>query len=260
VVPKYDCYRADIIADAKIRSDYSSGYFPIRIRNSGIKPAAYGIALEGPSWISIEPEKLMVNPGQIGNANLKISPGHEVEEGTYPVKIHAKFEDIAYSKNIEVELSKNRFLKAFKSFFIFYQYYIYLILVIAALLLAFRRRIVNKIKSSYKNYRTKQARLKSLKAARKARELKKRLKQLEKAEIGVKTKKYAARKIFLFFAGFIIIVAILSFSVYRFDFPVSREFVKNYYPYFLAGILASIFIILLIEFYKPLFRLLRKIK
>lgn len=260
-VPKYDCYKADIIADSKIENSYSNAYLPVRIRNSGIKQAQYEISLEAPSWISIEPKKLTVNPGQIGNVNLNISPGNEIAEGDYRVKIYAKLGDMAYSKNIEVELSRSRFLKGMKPFFVFYQYYIYAILAVLVILLIFRKRISDKIRISYKTYKTKQARLKSLEAARKARELKRQLRHLEKAEAGIKEiKRHSYEKLFLYFIGLAIVASVLAFSAYNFDFPVSKEFIKGYYPYLIAGFLISVFIIFLVEFYKPLFRLLGKIK
>ena len=270
VVSKYDCYKADVIADGKIQNDYSNIYVPIKIRNSGVKQADYEISLEAPDWISIEPKKLTVNPEQLGNLNLNINPDADVKEGNYPIKINVKSDDIAYPKNIVVVLSKKQFLKETKSFFVFYQYYIYVILILAILLFIFRRQISNKIKTSYKNYRTRRARLKALEKARKARvarenassrsaQLKKEIKLLEKAEFKPqKIKKYPSY--ILFAIGLIVVASLLYFSIYQFNFPVSKSFVKIYYLYFIAGILISLFIVFLIEFYKPLFKLLKKIK
>ena len=261
VVPRYDCYKAEVIAEDKIKNDYSNEYIPIRIRNSGIKQAEYEIGLEAPSWVSIGPKKLTVNPGQIGNLNLNINPDAYIPEGNYPVKINVKFEDIAYSKNIEIALSRSQFLKNLKSFFVFYQYYIYVVLLLAVILFLSRRQISGKIRDSYKNYKIRQARLKALEKARKARKLKKTIRQLEKAKFEVKKiKKYSYNKLILFFIGFAIVASILSFSIYNFNFPVSKDFAKSYYAYLIAGVLISAFIIFLIEFYKPLFKLLKKLK
>ena len=273
VVPKYDCYKADAISDEKIVNSYSNEFVPIKIRNSGIKQANYEIVIEAPSWVSIEPNKLIINSEQTGNINLQINPSFEIPEGNYPIKIHVKFDDVVYPKNIEIVLSKNIFLKKFKSFSVFYQYYIYVLLLIAIILFIFRRQISNKIKISYKNYKIKQARLRALKAARKARRLKIQLKKLEKAQLEVKKIDKFRRKwisvvseftsltrIRLFFIAVIGAVLILFFSIYQYNFPVSKDFVKSYYVYFIAGILISIFIIFLIEFYKPLFKLLKKIR
>ncbi|MEK6984038.1 MAG: hypothetical protein AABX33_05670 [Nanoarchaeota archaeon] len=178
VVPKYDCYQAEVITKTKIKNYYSDEYLPIKIRNRGIKQADYEISLEAPSWISIEPKQIIINPEQLGSLNLKLSPDAETPEGTYEAKINAKYEDIDYSKQIHVVLGKNRFSKI-KSFFVFYKYYAYSILFILAILLILRRKISNRIIIKYKNYKTRQARLKGLKAARKARQLKKKLKEIE---------------------------------------------------------------------------------
>lgn len=173
VVPKYDCYKAEIIADTRITNRYLNTYIPIKVRNSGIKQAEYNISLEAPNWITLEPKKLILNPEQLGNLNLNINPDAKIPEGTYPAKIYVKLEGTTYSKNIDVVLNKNQFLKGLKSFLVFYQYYIYTILVILIILLTFRWQISNKIKTAYKNYKIRHARLKALKAARKAKKEKK---------------------------------------------------------------------------------------
>lgn len=260
VVPKYDCYKADVISDAKIVNSYSNEFVQIKIRNSGIKQANYDISAEAPGWIGIEPKKLIVNPEQFGNLNLNINPDAGIPEGTYQVKINVKFDDMVYQKNIDVVLSKNKFLKALKSFLVFYQYYIYLILLILIILLIFRRQISNKIKTKYKNYKTKQARLRALKAARKARQLKKQVKEIEKAEFEVRKINKYRKKWILFFVVLIITASASFLLIYLYNFPVSKEFVKSYWGYFIVGILISVFVIFLIEFYKPLFKLLKKIK
>ena len=268
VVPKYDCYKADVIADPKIKNDYSNAYIPIKIRNSGIKQADYEISLEAPNWISIEPKKLTVNPEQFGNLNLNINPSAETAEGNYPIKIYVKFEDIAYSKNIEIVLSRHEFLKKIGSFFVFYQYYIYVILFIIIILFIFRRQISNKIKITYKKYRIKRARLKALEAARKARAEKRAkkeiiieeppkpegIKRLRKSS-GMRVSEFATRSLahrslwILFLSGLFTVAVILLFLIYQFDFPASKEFVKNYYGYSIAGVVISLFAIFMIEFY-----------
>lgn len=250
VVPKYDCYKADFIADAKIINHYSSEYIAIKVKNSGVKRAVYDISLEAPGWISIEPKKLEVNSGQTGNLNLNINPGAKIPEGNYPAKINAKFEDVTYSKSIDVSLSRNQFFKDVKSFFIFYQYYAYAVLLAAAVLFVFRRKIASKIRTSYKKYKIRKARLRALEAARRAKQEKrgfKEAKAVKKAELEIKKINKRRVRWLLFLAGLIAIISILSI------------FAKDYYFYFIAGALISVLIIFMIEFYKPLFKLLKEI-
>lgn len=251
VVPKYGCYKADFLAASKITNYYSNEYIPLKITNRGIKQAAYSIRLEAPEWISIEPEEIVVNSGQFGNLNLNINPNNDIPEGTYPIKINANFGDIAYQKNIDVILKRNKFADV-KSFFAFYQYYLYVLIFIIVVLFVFRRRISNKIKASYKNFKVRGARLRALKSAREARE--KKAKEAKKPKL--KIKKFSLK---WFLIALIAVFLLLFFSVYQFDFPISKKLVVDYNAYFIVGILISIAIILLIEFYKPLFKTLTKI-
>ncbi len=177
-VPKYDCYRADIISDEKIRNYYSDDYVPIKIRNSGIKQAGYGLSLEAPGWISVEPNKIVVNPGQSGNFNLHINPNETTPEGDYPIKINIQFEDISYPQDINIILRKgSSFSKELKSFFVFYQYYAYAAIIAAAILFFSARGISSKIKTMRRNHKIKKSRLRVLEAARKARQEKRESKK-----------------------------------------------------------------------------------
>lgn len=256
-VPKYDCYKADIIADAKITNHYSNEYIPIKIMNSGMRQADYKFSMEAPEWISLEPKKSAVNPGQSANLNLNINPPESAEEGSYAIKINAEFEGIAYSKSINVVLSKNNFLKKAEAAFAFYQFYIYALLLIAIVLLIFRRQIIGSAKTVYKKYKIRRTRLKSLEAARKAKQLKKQIKNaeskaVEKAELEVKKIGMYRRKWILILIG---ITALILFSF----FLNSKEFLKDYSLYFAAGIMIALLAAALVKFCKPLFRMLRKI-
>lgn len=250
VVPKYGCYKADFVSDSKITNYYSEEYILIKIKNDGIRQAGYKISLDAPDWVSVDAKEIAVNPQQYGGVNLHLNPGNDVPEGTYTIKINANFGDIAYSKNIDVVLKRNKFADV-KSLFVYYQYYIYVLLLVLVILFILRRQIKNKIKTSYKNYRVRKARLKALKAAREARQ---KAKEAKKPEF--KTRKFSLK---WFLISLIAVFSLLFFSAWKFDFPFSKEILKYYYPYFITGILISLAIILLIEFYRPLFRALEKI-
>mgnify|MGYP001567409092 CR=1 FL=1 len=159
VVPKYDCYKPDILTDEKITNYYYNSYVPVKIRNNGIKQAAYEIAVEAPNWIVIDSKKIILNPEQTANLNIYINPDAEVPEGMYPIKISLKFEDIAYSKDIAVFLTKeNKFLKGAKSFFVFYKFYFIsgiLISLFVIFLIEFYRPLFKLLKSIGKPKRKK---------------------------------------------------------------------------------------------------------
>ena len=84
----------------------------------------------------------------------------------------------------------------------------------------------------------------------------KEVKEIRKTEF--KVKRIKLDWIYLLI-GVTAITSFLFFLIYQFDFPNSKEFIKNYYAYFIAGISISLFIIFLIEFYKPLFNLLKRL-
>ena len=146
VVPKYDCYKADFLADSKITNYYSDEYILIKIKNDGIKQAGYKISLDAPDWVSVDAKEIVVNPQQYGGVNLHLNPGNEVPEGTYPIKINAEFDDVLYSKNADVVLKRNKFADI-KSIFAFYLYYFYVLAFILISLFILRRQIKNKIKT-----------------------------------------------------------------------------------------------------------------
>ncbi len=169
---KYDCYKAEF-SDKKIKNHYSNEYAPIKIKNNGLRKATYNVSLEAPEWVKVDAEKLTVNPGQFGNLNLNINPNLDIAEGTYPVKIILRYEDVTYSQNFDVVLSKKQFFKNAKTLLVFYQYYLYVILFVLIVLFIFRKKILNTIKTKYKNYKLRKARLRALEKARQARAKKK---------------------------------------------------------------------------------------
>lgn len=166
VVPKYDCYKAEVISKEKIKNYYTISYIPIKIKNEGIKKAEYNMSFEGPKWINIEPSQLALNSGQQGNVNLILNPSLNVSEGAHQIKINVRYGDAVYSRNIEIVLAKDK-LKDLKHFFVFYKYHI--LAAFLSLLIILLTIFKNKIKKSYRNYRIRKARLKALKKARESR-------------------------------------------------------------------------------------------
>jgi len=180
VVPKWECYKAEIDAKTSINNFYNEDLFFAKVKNNGIKKIDYSVNLEGVSWVSASPKTLELNPGQTGNLNLKINPDKDIEPGTYGVKIILESNDMLYSKNVNIVLKKeNEFTKRLKAGIRFYQYYIYLLILLVILVIIFRKPI----SKSYKKYNVRRVRLRSLKLAREKRaEEKRKEKELEEKE------------------------------------------------------------------------------
>jgi len=184
VTPKLVCYEADISTKASVTNFYSQDFFSAKVKNNGIKKATYDVSLEGPSWVSVSPDTLELNPGQTGNLNLIVNPGTDVNPETYGIKINLESNDAVYSKSVDIVLRKeNEFVKKLKATLKIYQYYIYILIVIIILIIIFRKQISkvkNNTKKGYEKYKIKTERLKALKLARKEREEeKKKKKELE---------------------------------------------------------------------------------
>jgi len=184
VTPKYACYKAEISTKKSVTNFYSQDFFSAKVKNDGIKKAAYDVSLEGPSWVSVSPDTLELNPGQTGNLNLIVSPGTDVNPETYGIKINLESNGAVYSKDVDIVLRKeNEFVKKLKATLKIYQYYIYILIVIIILIIIFRKQIIrikSKVKKDYEKYKIKTERLRALKLASKEREEeKKKKKELE---------------------------------------------------------------------------------
>jgi len=174
VTPKLACYKADISTKTSITNFYSRDFFSAKVKNNGIKKAAYSVSLEGPSWVSVSPVTLELNPGQTGNLNLNINPGEDIGPGSYGIKINLESNGAVYSKDVDIVLRKeNETVKKVKEVVKAYQYYIYLLVLIVILIIIFIEPIIkikNKAIKNYEKYKVKQERLKASKLARKERE------------------------------------------------------------------------------------------
>lgn len=254
VKPKSECYKGEIIGKKSIRTSYSEQFVNFRIRNGGERSAKYKLSAEGPSWISAEPSELSLEPGRFFNANVRIDPPEDVAEGEYDAAIKLQYDDVGFSKQIKVNLKKrNPFIIWVVGFYKFYKYYVYLAIVLLIILFLYR----NRIKERYKRYRTRKARLNALKKARMARAA---LKPKKEAKIS-KARKKKSRKFWVYIAIVIIIAAgifgrkdIVAYAAYTKDFALA------YIAYILLGIAIAAVIIFMIEFYKPLVKMLKEEK
>jgi len=188
VISKEACFKADISTKTSVTNLYSEDLFFVKVRNNGVKKAAYEVSLEGPSWVGVSPDNLELNPGQTGNLNLNVNPTEDIEPGTYSIEISLESNDVVYSKNVDITLKKeNEFVKVLKANVKLYRYYIYLLILIIVLIVIFRKSIVkakNKTIKNYEKYKVKRERLRALKLVRKERkEEEKKEKELKEQEL-----------------------------------------------------------------------------
>lgn len=184
VATKAECYKAKIDMKKSVTNFYSKEFFFARIKNEGKRKADYNVSLEGVEWVGVSPKIMGLSPGQAANLNVEVSPGIDVEAGTYSVKINLESNGITYSKSADIIVKKeNEFLKKAKSFIIYYQYYFYLFLVVIILLILFRKPIKmvkDRLKEKYRQHKIRSQRIMTLKLAReKKAEEKRKEKELE---------------------------------------------------------------------------------
>jgi len=199
VVDKLTCYEAGISAKSAVKNIYNEDFFFVKATNNGIKKAAYGVSLEGPSWVSVNPKKLELNPGQVGNINVKLNPGDDIAPGAYGVRIILDANEAVYSKNIDIKLRNETELeKKAKSAIKAYKYHIYLLIAIIILALIFLKPIIktkNRIKDSYKRYKVKKEKLRALRLAREQRKKEAEKKKQEEEKRKEKAMKKESQRI-----------------------------------------------------------------
>jgi uncharacterized membrane protein len=199
IVPKEECYKAEIDLKKKITNHYTEEYYNIDVVNKGLKEASYDIVLEGPSWASIDPDFVELNPGQKGNVNLYINPNENIEEGDYKATLKVEFDNITYSEEIDITLKQeNKVIKAIKNFLKYFQYYIYLGFAVLILILIFIKPIksqIAKTKSNYQKYKLKKEKQRQKEEERSKREeVKRKLKEEMKAKKEEEKKKIEEEK------------------------------------------------------------------
>ncbi|MAE42641.1 hypothetical protein CMO93_02630 [Candidatus Woesearchaeota archaeon] len=258
VVDKLTCYQSNINAKSSVTNIYKEDLFFAKVTNDGIKKITYAVSLEGPSWVSVSPQTLELNPGQIGNLNLNINPLEDTDPGNYGVKINLEGEGALYSENINIKLRKETELeKNLKSAVKENKYYIYLLIFIIILLVIFRKRIIkvkNRVTDRYKKYKIRQERKRNLRLARQERQEEKkkqreleekkkqelRKKELEKEKIK-KSKFWEKYKNWIYsFAGIIAVLAYIGYSNKLFNIKYIHIYAWNlvygYLYYILLGL------------------------
>ena len=183
---KEECYKATVDTKKDVINYYSEEYYNVDVVNDGLKKAYYNISLDGPSWASISPNSLQLNPGQKGNLNLYVGPEEDIKADNYKIVLKLDSYGVVYSEELNVKLIKeSKIIKSVKSFVSYFQYYIYLIVLIAILIFVFIRPVkkqIHKVKKRYSKYKSKKKREMQRKLEKKRREEERETKQKEEEE------------------------------------------------------------------------------
>jgi len=196
ITERNSCYKANIEFQKTINNQYTHEVFPVPIFNDGIRQTTFDLSVEGPSWISLLPNELELNPGEKGNVNLEINPEDDTEEGTFDLVIKVESNDEVNIKNVQINLKKeNQIIKKIKSTIRFYKYYLYVLIVLVVLLIIFWNPISRQIKN-IKDKHEKNKQKKELKRiSREAREAKQEEEEKRKEDEKSRKEEEAIKKI-----------------------------------------------------------------
>ena len=270
-IPKLACYIADISTKTSVTNFYNHDLFFAKVKNDGRKEAIYNVSLEGPSWVSISPGTLELNPGQTGNLNLDVNPGADLEPDTYGIKINLESKGAVYSKNVDIVLKKeNEFVKKVKAAVKFYQYYIYLLILLVVLAVIFINQLKgarDKIKKRHEKYKVKKEKLMALKLARKEKEKEKKKekelererekqikeKEIKKAKKRIKKLKISLNRIWIYILFIIAAIIFIGHQNRLFNAKYLPIYIRNlfvgYLYYILIGVGIAVALFLLVLLY-----------
>jgi uncharacterized membrane protein len=62
----------------------------VRVKNTGIRPDSYDIALSGPEWAHLSADSLQLGPGEEESVYVYLSPTYETEEDGYVIRVLAE--------------------------------------------------------------------------------------------------------------------------------------------------------------------------
>jgi len=277
------CYRADIKTKSQVTNLYEEDFFSIKVTNDGIKKTDYEVSLDGPSWVSVNPEFLRLKPGQTGNLNLHLNPSEDIEANTYSINIILDRNGVIYSKNVDVVLRKESELEGkVKSTIKSIQYYLYLVIAIIILILIFIKPIIrmkSKLKKKREKYKVRRERLLAAKIVKeqreeekaKQREREEELKEKERRKSEEREKKERKKKFksswkkHKTWVYSLIVLAVLvflgqNFKLYNLKYThiYLRNIFYGYLYYILIGIGTVIALFVLILIYNRLIRKKKK--
>lgn len=178
----------------RIKADYSESEALIPVKNDFDEAVVYNIAVDGPSWISVE-DSVSVNASSSSQFKLFLRPSEDVEEKEFDIKFKLEVDgsDAVYFKDFVVDLDKKS-LFARKPYLIYIPLGVILLLalIIFGFLVFFRSKFFRKIRTqTLKRRSRKLLKLEKDKAARSknAVESLKHREALRKAKLEIKNKK-----------------------------------------------------------------------
>lgn len=235
-----ECYDLDIDVPTTVKNNYDEQYYSIDVINNGLKSGTFIVSLDGPSWVSVSPKKLEIEPEKKGNVNLYINPSEYHEEGSYDFVLIFREGDNEITKDFSIKLKKgNMVINNLVDTIVYYQYYIYIGLILLILLLL----LIKPLKSYFHgdSYKEKVKKDKSKGRVQEKKEIKKS-KRIVTAKKKKETKDIPFMKIISLFVVIVVLV-VLGF-IFRDELV---DLFGDYLYYVLAAIVVLLVLVLLLK-------------
>ena len=104
MLSKADCYTALIEANDGEFVECKSSLIAFNVTNAGPVDNAFSLKVEGPKWVTVNPEVLSLKPHEVGQSYLVISPPLNTVGNEYEVMIRVISKGVATEKKIIVSV------------------------------------------------------------------------------------------------------------------------------------------------------------
>ena len=101
------CYDFTVSADKDFVNfcEHSEESIILTLTNTGINQDKYDITADGPQWVNIEQQSLILNPQQSGDIKLILNPDYNIK-GNFDIKITIKSKDIIKTTTLKTQVNK----------------------------------------------------------------------------------------------------------------------------------------------------------
>ncbi|MFH2028517.1 MAG: hypothetical protein ABIJ08_05235, partial [Nanoarchaeota archaeon] len=86
IVSKEDCLKSDLVL-GDITVEYSKHFYPVKVKNTGIKQIEYQLSLDAPAWMSLENNNFILDPDQQEEIYLVLDPSPDLVADNYNVTL-----------------------------------------------------------------------------------------------------------------------------------------------------------------------------